>query len=129
MRFVVGLLVCGCTVNLALAEDPPSAPAAAPAATAAPAAPATPAPPANTTVNITAKAELDRDIQHFTQEGYKPEMRGGQEVYCRRETALGSRLTPVKNCGTLEQLKMIEKTAKAGVEQSQRQQTSGPMGQ
>lgn len=89
------------------------------AAAPAPAAPAgTPAP--DQTVLI--KAQLDRDTQHFLAEGYKPEMRNGEQIYCKKETALGSRLTPLKRCGTIEQLKLSEQAAKANVFDVQRSQ-------
>ena len=127
MRIAVGLLAClGAGALTSALADPSTE--AAPAATAAPATPAaaTPAPAADQTAAtqvITAKAELDRDTAHFVAEGYKPEMRNGEQIYCRKETALGSRLTPVKNCGTIEQLKLNEGRAQAGVSASQRQQT------
>jgi hypothetical protein len=53
-------------------------------------------------------------------------MHGGEQIYCRKETALGSRLAPVKNCGTIEQLKLNEQKTKAGVYDAQRQQSIGP---
>jgi hypothetical protein len=134
MRFVVGLLACVGGVSLALGDDPPAAPAViAPAAAAAPsaaAAAATPPSAANstTTAAAAAKPNVDRDIQHFTQEGFKPEMRHGQELYCRRETALGSRLTPVKTCGTIGELKAMEQRTRDDLQQAQQRQTSSPQG-
>jgi hypothetical protein len=131
MRIAAGLLasLAAGAVTIALADPPTeAAPAAAPAEqsapaaaapTAAPAAAATPAAPA-------AKPEIDKDTQHFIAEGYKPEMHGGEQIYCRKDTALGSRLAPVKNCGTIEQLKVNEKRTQAGVADAQRQQTMGP---
>jgi hypothetical protein len=68
-----------------------------------------------------AKAQLDKDVQHFLALGFKPEMRGGEQVYCRKETALGSRLAAVKNCGTIAQLRLAEQSAKADVAKAQRQ--------
>jgi len=53
-------------------------------------------------------------------------MRHGQEVYCRRETALGSRLTPVKTCGTIEELRAMEQRTRNDMEQSQHRQTNSP---
>jgi hypothetical protein len=132
MRIAVGLLAClAAGAMTAALADPPSqtAPAAA-----APAAPATPAPAATTSAPATSataaapaapaapKPELDKDTQHFLAEGFKPEMHGGEQVYCRKDTALGSRLAPVKNCGTIEQLKLNEQRSSSGVRDSQRQQ-------
>jgi hypothetical protein len=130
MRLVVGLLAClsagALTSALAdpLAEPTPAPAAADPAAAAAPAAVPTAATPAAKveTASAAAKPAVDLDTQHFLALGYKPEMRGGQQVYCRRETALGSRLAPVKNCGTIEQLKLIEQQTKSGLRDTQRQQ-------
>ncbi|MGO9804185.1 MAG: hypothetical protein ACLPTM_02835 [Steroidobacteraceae bacterium] len=129
MRFVVGVLACAGAVNLALADDPPPAPAAS--AAAAPSIAAAAATPASAATSVTtaaaaAKPAVDPDVQHFTQEGFKPEMRHGQEVYCRKELATGSRVSAVKNCGTIEDLKLQEQRAKTEVEQGQRQQSMTP---
>ena len=123
MRIAAGLLasLAAGAVTIALADPPTeAAPAAAPAQQAAPAAAATAAAPAAAPAPAApatpaAKPEIDKDTQHFVAEGYKPEMHGGEQVYCRKETALGSRLAPVKNCGTVEQLKLNEKRSQAGV--------------
>ena len=130
MRIAVGLLAALSAGALASAlADPPtdaqSAPAAATTVQAAPDASAAPAIATATeaaAAKAAAKAELDRDTQHFLAEGYKPEMRGGEQVYCRKETALGSRLAPVKNCGTIEQLKLSEQQTQNGLRDTQRQQ-------
>jgi hypothetical protein len=135
MRIAAGLLACltAGAVTIALANPPteaapaeqtapaPAASTTAPAA-AAPATPATQAAPATPA----AKPEIDKDTEHFVAEGYKPEMHGGEQVYCRKEAALGSRLSQVKNCGTIEQLKLNEKRSQSGVADAQRQQTMGP---
>jgi len=69
-----------------------------------------------------AKVQLDKETQHFVAQGYRPEIRGGEQVYCKKETALGSRLSPVKYCGTIEELRLAEDRAKQGVSNAQRQQ-------
>lgn len=112
-RFAVGLVSMLCLVPAF--ADPPAANPPTPAAATTPASTAAAAP-----------AAVDPDVKHFMAEGYKPEMRQGQQMYCRKETAIGSRLTPVKTCGTIEDLKIQEQRAQAGVEQGQRQQTQGP---
>ena len=128
MRIAAGLLACLAAGVLGSALADPStdtAPATPAAPNAAPAAAATPdaAAAAQAAAKAAAeKAEIDRDTQHFLAEGYKPEMHGGEQVYCRRETALGSRLAPVKNCGTIEQLKLGEQETKNGLRDTQRQQ-------
>ena len=128
MRIAAGLLACLAAGVLSSALADPStdtAPATPAAPNAAPAAAATPdaAAAAQAAAKAAAeKAEIDRDTQHFLAEGYKPEMHGGEQVYCRREKALGSRLAPVKNCGTIEQLKLSEQQTKNGLRDTQRQQ-------
>ena len=112
MRLLVGLLACAGAVNLALADDPPATPASAPASAATP----SEAKPAASA----AKPTVDKDVQHFVAEGYKPEMQSGQQVYCRREAPLGTHFAK-KQCATLEELKLQEERAKASVQQSQRQ--------
>jgi len=135
MRIAIGLLAALSAGALTPAlADPPSEPstaatAAAPEAAAAQAAPipADQASAASTDAAAqatAAKAAIDKDTRHFLAEGYKPEMHGGEQIYCKRETALGSRLAPVKNCGTIEQLKLAEQKTKAGVFDAQRQQTN-----
>ena len=90
-------------MSLVLADPSANAPAT-PAAAAAP-----------------AKApDADPFEKHVLAEGYRPEMQGGEKVYCRKETPLGSRLGGVKNCGTLDQLKLREDQTKQGVGQAQR---------
>jgi len=131
MRIAVVLLACLAAGALTSAfADPQTEPQAAPAASPAPSAPAPAAVPATSAPDATAaaaqaaaaKAEIDSDTQHFLAEGYKPEMHGGEQIFCRKETALGSRLAPVKNCGTIEQLKLNEQKTTNGVRDTQRQQ-------
>jgi hypothetical protein len=101
-----GALILG---SASRADPPAEVSKAAPASTAAPAAVATD------------KVQLDKDVQHFLALGYRPEMHGGEQLYCRKETALGSRLGAVKNCGTIAQLRLAEQSAKADVGNAQRQ--------
>ena len=136
MRIAVGLLACFAAgaVTTALADPPkeqtipaaataPATPAAqAPAATASAPATSAAAPAAADAAAAAKAAELDQDTQHFLAEGYKPEMRGGETVYCRKDTALGSRVSAVKNCGTIGQLKIFEQRSMNGVRDTQRQQ-------
>jgi hypothetical protein len=134
MRIAVGLLAClGAAALTSALADPPTQ--AAPTVTPAPVAPApaAPAPAAAPDAKAAArpeaaKAGLDMDTRHFLTLGYKPEMRDGEQIYCRKETALGSRLSAVKNCGTIEQLKLNEQRAQSGVSDTQRQQSNTPKG-
>lgn len=129
MRIAVGLLTCLAAGALTSAFGDPATPQ--PAATAASAesaaekpsaqapaavAPTTGAPAAPAAAS---KEELDQDTRHFLAEGFKPEMHGGQQLYCRKETVVGSRLSAVKNCGTLDELRVKEARAQSDVHQSQ----------
>ena len=128
MRIAVGLLAALSAGALTSAlADPSIGTQSAPAATTAQAAPAAETAPAASTVPAAATDAVAKATQHFLAEGYKPEMRRGEMVYCRKETALGSRLAPVKNCGTIEQLKLSEQQTRNGLREAQRQQigTSG----
>lgn len=108
MRPVVALLACLSAGALAPAlADPPAATSTTPPATPATA----PAP----------KPADDEDVKHFVAEGYKPEKRGGQQVYCRKETKLGSHF-PTTTCATIEQLKLQEQQAKDSLQQVQQSQ-------
>jgi len=69
-----------------------------------------------------AKTPLDYAVRHFLAEGFKPEMHHGEEIYCRKETTLGSRLSQQKTCGTIEALKLMEKSSQTGVADTQRKQ-------
>jgi hypothetical protein len=130
MRIAVVLLACLAAGALTSAfADPQNEAQAAPAASTTRSAPAPAAAPATSAPDAAAaaqaavaKAEIDRDTQHFLAEGYKPEMHGGEQIFCRKETALGSRLAPVKNCGTIEQLKLNEQRTANGLRDTQRQQ-------
>lgn len=115
--------------SLALA-DPPVAPAAAAqtpaAAVPAPAAAAqtpavTPAKPAST---ASAASTSDERIieQQLRLQGYRLSMVRGQELYCRREAPLGSRLESVMHCMTLAEAEVMAHEGKETTEQLQRRQ-------
>jgi hypothetical protein len=118
MRIVVGVMAClgAGALTSALADPPtdtqgdkPAATAAAPAASPAPASASQAASSdAAAARAAAAKAQLDRDTRHFLAEGYKPEMHRGEQIYCRKENVLGSRVTAMKDCGTIEQLRVRE---------------------
>ena len=114
MRLVVGVLafIGVGAVSLAVA-DPPSSSRDAPAA-AAPA-PAAPTPSAT-------QPAVDPNEKWALSEGYKPEMRNGEKVFCRREQPLGSRLGQEKHCATLEQLKISRQESRDVMDKIQRSQ-------
>ena len=135
MRIAVGLLaVLSAGALTSALADPPTDAQSAPAAATAPAAPAASTAPATATDTAAAKTAppekpaVDPDVMHFMQEGYKPEMRHGQELYCKKEVVLGSRLNAQKTCGTIAELRLLERRTRLDVEQSQQRQTSGPTG-
>jgi hypothetical protein len=106
----------------ASASTPPAT-AAAPASVAAPTAamaPASSAPP-TASAATPAKPAIDADEKRLLAEGYKPEMRGGTKVYCKREPVLGSRLGAPEHCGTAEQLRATTQMSREATEMTQRQ--------
>jgi hypothetical protein len=127
---LLGLLgICGISVALA---DPPASPSTtAPAATPASAATSTPVASANaaaagakpaTNAATDAAAAAASEERSLLAAGYKPEMRNGTKVWCRREAELGSRLGGQKVCGTPAELKLVVQQNKDLVEQIQKTQ-------
>jgi hypothetical protein len=55
--------------------------------------------------------------------GYKPRVRNGQTIWCRQETATGSRLAQQERCGTPEEIERSVQEAKDTVEKMQRSVT------
>ncbi len=129
------MLVLLCTGPcVAFADEPAPAAPAAPAATAAPPAAATPA-PANATVAAVTSTTPPEDPAHAAAEakkaaaaekikksgfgGYKPEVHGGNTVYCRLEQQIGSRFS-TKQCRSYEQLLADQQTARDYTDQLQK---------
>ena len=115
MRSDLGTLACLCIVALAAAcastpGQPPTSPAGfVPAAAAAPVANA---------------QETSVQERHFLAIGFKPEIHDGQQVFCRRESVVGSRLSAVKVCGTLAELWAAESGTRGDIEIMQNHQTN-----
>jgi hypothetical protein len=128
MRFTVPVLACvtAGAISLALADPSTPAqqqPAAAPSSSAPAAAPATAAatPPA--------KPAVDPDEKRLIAMGYRPEMRNGERVFCRREEVLGSRLSVKKLCGTPKDLQAAQTAYREELEGQQHVQINpDPMG-
>ena len=113
----------------ASASTPAAATTAAPATAAAATspAPASSAPttaPAAASTSAPAKPAVDPDERRLVAEGYKPQMRGGTKVYCKREQVLGSRLGASEVCATADQLKSSTQNSRDATEQSQRYGTN-----
>jgi hypothetical protein len=131
--------------GLVLAADPP--PTTQPERVATPAAVVTdsvspvtsaaagvPAPPAPSSPAASQPAApkaaaptLSADEQRLLSQGYKPQMRGGEKIYCRREAQLGSRISAGQHCGTVAQLTAETRDGKDFAGKTQRTQNN-PMG-
>ncbi len=125
MRLIVGILACLASTVL-LADEPP-APAATPApAAAAPAANAPNAvliPPAAAAAKTAPPADDEAEVKRLRSRGYRLEKRDGNEVWCRKEDAMGTRLGGHTVCRTADQIRYEEEKAKRDV---QRIQYNGP---
>jgi len=64
----------------------------------------------------------DRQLKQLKAAGYKPEMRGAEVVFCRREAQLGSRFEK-KVCSTAEVIERQMASAQQITSQSQRNAT------
>jgi len=128
MRLIAGLLTCCCafTVSQSFADEPPAQTSSAvqPAQT-APASAATPASSASSAQTASASkpaasadATDDATDKRLRSQGYKPEVRNGTKIYCRKETEMGSRF-PTKVCGTPEQLSAANKDSQDALNKAQ----------
>jgi hypothetical protein len=111
MRLIIGMLACvaASAVTVAMA-DPPAATTTAPSAT-APAADA-------------AKPSVSMDDDTLRAAGYKPQMKDGQKVWCRKEAqTTGTRLSRDKEtCNNADVIKEQLKSARETTERSQKNQ-------
>jgi hypothetical protein len=65
----------------------------------------------------------DAQVKQLLAKGYRPQARGGDVYYCRREAELGSHFEK-KVCKTAEQIKLDELQSKEMTEKMQRSMTS-----
>ena len=72
------------------------------------------------------KPAVDLEEKRLIAQGYRPEMRNGEKVFCRRDEELGSRLSGVKHCGTVAELKTAQATNREEVERAQRVLPNAP---
>lgn len=135
MRFVTSLLalVCAGGLSLALADPPTTDPTASTPTQVEPASPALPATPnaapvapahAMPATAATAATHTEQLEKQLRVQGYSPQMRNGDRVFCRREVPLGSHLPTVLNCVTPDEAERISQAAKGDIEHSQRRMTS-----
>jgi len=137
MRNLTGFLAAislGALSTTAFATDPP-----APSATSSTSTPATTATDksadAKTTSTtsdgkvklIAGDVDADKQIKRLKAAGYKPEMRGSEVVFCRREAQLGSRFE-TKVCNTADALEQQANMAQEMTSKAQRTVVSNPRG-
>jgi len=140
MRFdILALALLGAgSLTLAAAADPAPAtqPAAVPAPTvtnsasvsaSAPTGHPAPPPASSPAASPAAAPELSTAEQRLINLGYKPQMRNGEKIYCRREAALGSRISASAHCGTVAELSTTTQEGKDYLEKTQRSQLN-PVG-
>jgi hypothetical protein len=121
MRYpaALSLILCLGAFSQSFAADPPTA-AATPAQSSESTPPAAAATAASSD-NKTAKSGTGMTPQEHVLRtaGYKPRVRNGETVWCRQETAIGSRLAQQERCGTPEQIERSVQEAKDTVEKLQ----------
>lgn len=96
-----------------------------------------PAPPPSVTASPTAstKAESDTKKREISDErakalrsaGYRPEVRNGETLYCRREAVLGTRLEK-KVCGSAEEIELSTRNSQELANRIQQKAFSKPPG-
>lgn len=136
MRNLIGFLAAisvGALSTTAFATDPP-APSAASATSTSATTPDKSAEAKTTSSTSDSKLKLvagdeaaDKQLKRLKAAGYKPEMRGGEVVFCRKEAQLGSRFEK-KMCNTAEALEQQMNSAQEMASQAQRNSTISPRG-
>lgn len=114
MRYQAILTVAPClgAFSPGFAADPPATSAVSAQATAA-----------SADTSAAAGAALVAQTHRLRTAGYKPKVKDGTTIWCRAETALGSRLSQVESCGTPEQLDQSVRDAKEAVQNMQKNVT------
>jgi hypothetical protein len=126
MRYpaALSLFLCLGAFSHSFAADPPSvstAPAEPAATTSAPAAATTTATAPAASDNKPAKNAAGMTPQEHVLRtaGYKPRVRNGTTIWCRQETAIGSRLAQQERCGSPEEIERSVQEARDTVEKLQ----------
>jgi len=136
MRKLIGLLavISVAGVSPVFATDPPPAAPTSDTAKTEPSADAkatattTTTKPVDGQVKLVAgDSEADKQLKRLKAAGYKPEVHGGEVVFCRKEAVLGSRFEK-KNCNTAENLEQQMNNAQEMASQAQRNSTISPRG-
>jgi len=130
----VGSLALEAAADPAPATQSDRAAAAAPvvtdsasASTSAPARVPAPSPASTPAASPPATPAVSAAEQRLMSLGYKPQMRNGEKIYCRREAALGSRISASQHCGTVAELSTTTQEGKDYLEKTQRSQLN-PVG-
>jgi hypothetical protein len=130
MRNLAGLsvLLCLGAFSYSFAADPPPASTAPAESTATPSAPAAAAtaattPPASDNKAAKNGSGMTQQEHVLRTAGYKPRVRNGTTIWCRQETAIGSRLAQQERCGTPEEIERSVQEAKDTVEKLQHTMT------
>ena len=129
MRYqaALSLFLCLGAFSPSFAADPPSAsaePAQSSAVSSAPAAAASATTaPAASEKTTAADVALAAQIHRLRSAGYKPKVKNGETIWCKQQTALGSRLTQVEICGSPDQVEQSIQDSKDAVEEAQRRVT------
>jgi hypothetical protein len=121
LSFVLGIGAFSCS----FADDPtPTASAQSiPASSATTAAATTATAPPTSEKTSAADAALVAQIHRLRSAGYKPKVKEGSTIWCKQQTALGSRLTQVEFCGSADQIEHSIQESKDAVEEAQRRVT------
>ena len=137
MRNLIGFLAAisvGALSTTAFATDPPAPSAASSTSTSATTTPDKSTDAKTTSSTSDGKVKLvagdeaaDKQLKRLKAAGYKPEMRGGEVVFCRKEAVLGSRFEK-KMCNTAEALDQQMNSAQEMASQAQRNSTISPRG-
>ena len=110
--------------SYSLAADPPSASAPPAQSATAPVAATTAATaPTVSDHKTAADAALAAQIHRLRSAGYKPKVKDGATIWCKQQTALGSRLSQVEICGSPDQVEQSIQDSKDAVETAQRRVT------
>jgi hypothetical protein len=66
---------------------------------------------------------LVAQVHRLRSAGYKPKVKDGSTIWCKQQTALGSRLSQVEICGSPDQVEQSIQESKEAVEEAQRRGT------
>jgi hypothetical protein len=139
MRKLIGLLamISVLGVSPVFATDPPVATTTSDTASAPTKAEPSPDAKVTTTTGTKPKdgevklvagdSEADKQLKRLKAAGYKPEVHGGEVVFCRKEAVLGSRFEK-KMCASAESLEHQMNNAQEMASQAQRNSSMSPRG-